>query len=376
MTQAECPEPNTLRARVAGIVSGRSWSWPQASEADAFLAVVEAEGVTGLVHLAMADSPPGHEVPLEVATALRVRAQAEVARHMHATREAQRIQGLLWQAGIPVIWLKGMALGQWLYPQAHLRRVSDIDLLFADYATTTQATAVLAPLGYAPPNPHIAGDLVVHELLLTAGHPRLDLDMHWDLSNGALFAGRLDWTTLESDAVALPGFGAGARCLAPVHALLHACMHRTANALAGHPNQLRWLYDFHLLAQVLEEQDWRRLVEVASGAALADCCAEGLRASHAAFATEIPGWTMQALAEAAAREPVRTHRLGSWGYRQLATLRRLPSLALRMRWLRQMAFPDLAHLRVRYGADGAGHVRILARRLLDGIARWRNYMGR
>ena len=188
---------------------------------------------------------------------------------------------------------------------------------------------------------------------------RLELDLHWDLSNAALFAHRLEWDELQADAMALPALAAGARGLGPVHALLHACMHRAANALVGQQDRLRWLYDIHLLAT--------------GRAGLADVVCAGLRASQAAFATALPAQVMARLDGQARREPVRSGRLGSWTYVQTATLRVLPR-GQRLRWLRQLLVPDLAHLQVRYGADGAGHLRLFGRRLLDGYARWRGYM--
>jgi len=48
----------------------------------------------------------------------------------------------------------------------------------------------------------------------------------------------------------------------------------------------------------------------------------------------------------------------------------------KLRWLWQLAMPSMAHLRVRYGGDGAGALRVGLRRLLDGFARWRGYARR
>jgi len=79
----------------------------------------------------------------------------------------------------------------------HLRDVADIDLLLPDHATTLRAAELLAPLGYSLPNPYIAGDLVVHELLAWSDRAQLELDLHWDLSNDALFAHRIGWNELH-----------------------------------------------------------------------------------------------------------------------------------------------------------------------------------
>ena len=161
--------------------------------------------------------------------------------------------------------------------------------------------------------------------------------------------------------------------MSTVHAFLHACLHRATNALTGREDRLRWLYDIHLLALGLNDDAWRKVVERASVAALADSCLSALQASRRLFATPVPAAVMDALAMAAAGEAVHTNRLGHWSYFQLACWRRLPGLRIRLRWLRQLLFPDMAHLRARYGCDGAGALRIGGRRLADGWRRWRGY---
>lgn len=96
-------------------------------------------------------------------------------------------------------------------------------------------------------------------------------DLHWDLSNDALFAGRLLWPTLMSDTLVLPALGADACGLSPVRALLHSCMHRALDHLTRRENRLRWLYDIHLLWESLQARQTeavRRAVELR----LADAC--------------------------------------------------------------------------------------------------------
>jgi hypothetical protein len=334
------------------------------------LVLARAEGVVGALHQALST---GDANDARLAQALLEEARVAAARNLLCVAEARRVQQALDAAGIPAIWLKGIALGQWLYPRPHLRDVADIDLLLPDHATTLRAAEVLAPLGYTLPNPHIAGNLVVHELLAWSERARLELDLHWDLSNGALFAGRLPWQVLAAEAIPLPGLGAGARGLSPRHALLHACLHRAVNMLTGQQDRLRWLQDIHLLACALDEADWAGLVEAATAAGLGDATLAGLQAVQRVFGTALPHEVGQALEQAASRESIRTQRLADWGYFQRSCWHRLPGLRTRLRWLRQLAVPDLAHMRVRYGADGAGAARLVIRRLRDGWRRWRGY---
>ena len=361
-----------LAARLVGSPAPSLAELVHAHGVDKVLAGSVDEGIVSLLEARLHDE--GFMVPMELLQPLAVRALACRARAMRWAPEVARIQQRLADAGIPTLWLKGAALAHWLYPQPFLRDVADIDLLLPDHATALRVAELLAPLGYAMSNPHIAGNLVVHELQVWSERHRLELDLHWDLSNGALFADRLRWAELEAGAMPLPGLGSGALGLGCMHALLHACMHRAANALVGQQDRLRWLYDIHLLAATLNPDDWEQLKATAARTAMADPVLAGLQASRTAFGTEVPVDVTTTLAAHARMESVRTDRLSSWTYYQWSTFMALPR-RLRLRWLRQLLFPDMGHLRARYGADGGGRIRLLWRRLLDGVSRWRNYVG-
>lgn len=342
---------------------------------EAVLAACEHEGVVSLVHARLSEGAVGTPVPAGLLEPLALRARQCAARSLLCQAEARRIQQALSAAGIGGLWLKGIALGHWLYPSMHLRDVADIDLLLPDHATTLRAGQVLAPLGYALPNPHIAGDLVVHELLAWSERAQLELDLHWDLSNAALFADRIAWEALRAQAHPLPALGGGAMGLSAAHALVHACLHRAINHLTRRENRLRWLYDIHLLWAGMAADAREHAVLLAVEAGAADATVSALEAVAAHFGTVVEAATLDRLRTAAAREKVGTRRLRRWSYFQWASWRRLGPVR-GLRWVRQLLFPDFAHLRVRYGSDGAGRGWILLRRLGDGVRRWRGYAGR
>ena len=373
---AESPS-ESLRRAIAGWIGGVPGGMPSAAcehhGLDAVLSAVEREGVVSLVHAAFAGMPADAQVPAALREALAERARHAAGRSMLALAEARRIQRALDDAGIRGLWMKGVALAHWLYPERHLRDFADIDLLLPDHATTLQGARVLEPLGYLLPNPHIAGDLVVHELLAWSQRAQLELDLHWDTSNDALFAERLAWDALAADSIALPDLAPGARGFSRMHGLLHASMHRAANYRSGRENRLRWLHDIHLLAGGLSTGEWAALPGMAQRLELAGPCLDALEASRAWFATPLPAAALEALSGAAESELLRCERLRSWGYFQGACWRALPDTAARLRWLRQVVLPDMAHLRVRYGGDGAGQARVVARRMMDGWSRWRGY---
>lgn len=367
-----------MRALLAAALRGEAdLAWPEEGAARvALLAEIEAQGVAALLHEIWSRPECRAAVPSGLREAVAQLDRAARMRDLLRLSEARRIGAALAAAGIDVLWLKGAALAHWLYPQPHLRPLGDLDVLFASHAEALRAAEVLAPLGYRLPIRHIAGDLYVHELLAVhAGHG-LELDLHWRLANPALFSERLQWTELRAAAIAVPALGEGARALYPVHALLHACLHRAGNQRSGRADRLIGLFDLHRLAQRLTDQDWARFVELAVERRVAEPCLDALRASARDLGTMWRDEVLQALRAAAEREWLRSAKLSGWTYAQYATLRELPGLGARLRWLRQMLVGDLAHLRERYGGGGETRTsRLLARRLRDGFRRWRGYRG-
>ncbi len=298
------------------------------------------------------------------------------ARALVRASEARRIGQCLHAQGIDHLWLKGAALSTWLYPSAHLRDCADIDVLFETRAAANRAVDALAALGYACPARHIAGDLYVHELLARSDHLGLELDLHWRLSNNALFADRLAWPELRADAQALSALSDGALGLSPVHAFMHACMHWAGNRLLPQSNTLHWLYDLHLLALRFTADEWQQVRGLAQSRRLSGTCLAALDETSSVFGSEIPDDVRIALSGQARSERLRPALLRHWWYFQYATMCELPTWRMRGRWLRQMLIGDRAHLRERYGADGAGDGRVLMRRVIDGVRRLWGYATR
>jgi hypothetical protein len=359
---------DTQRKYAADWLLGHAWHAPhQVPDID----LLVEEGVVGWAYARALDA--GDAIPAAWQAQLAVRAREAAVQHLRATDAAQRIQHVLDEARIPGLWLKGAALAQWLYPQPHWRDVGDLDLLLPDPAMVGQLTGPLADAGIVLPNPHPAGDLVTHQVTAIDGRGGIELDLHWDIGNAPLFAGRLPWPGLHDRAQALPALGAEARGLSPVDALLHACLHRAANRLTARHDRLRWLLDLHLLVARFDDGDWPVFVARAREAGIAGHCHDGLAATARLLSTVVPTQAMDALADAATGESIRSARLGEWWYVQRCNWQALPGTRSKLRWLRQSVMPDAAHLRVRYGADGAGWGVVAGRRLRDAWRRWRGW---
>ncbi|MFN7183309.1 MAG: nucleotidyltransferase family protein [Thermomonas haemolytica] len=338
---------------------------PQALTDAEGLAMAKREGVLPLLEAALRVSPQWPELPQDFRNALQAEVRQAIGLDLFRRHELSRVAAALAAGGLRVLLLKGNALGLWLYPQPHLRVTRDIDLLFASRAEADRAVDLLSPLGYvAEPNP---GRLFFERKskLLVDGSSRGELDLHCKLLNAPLFSEVFPFDVLWTPAMALPGLPPTVRALAPVHALLHACLNRALDIQAGEPERLKLAWDVHLLVSRLAPHEWEQLLAVAREKRIAGACMRMFDETRALFATPFPPPVLSGLQAAMASEPLDWARLQDWPYMQWQNCRALPSLALRLRWLYERLFPTTSRLRGRYG-DGS-RWRLLLRRFLRGV---------
>lgn len=332
------------------------------------LEVATREGIVALVH----ERLDAQHYPDEVLAPFAAATRGEAAMLLMREGECRRVLAAMAAEGLPALLLKGSALAYWAYAEPHLRKCVDIDLLLRSRAEVDRATSALAALGYQLRERTVPGDLISYELTCirrASVGARVDLDLHWRLVNAPLYAERLQPDELWRDAIALPRLGPSAFGLSPVHALLHACMHRALNLQFGDGDRLKWLYDLHVLAGRLDHLQWQALTQLAIERGLAGTCLHGLKAAQAEFATVLPEPPASELANAAAGETLDMHRVHRWLYMQRANCMALPSSRLRLRWLRQRLLPDAGYLRDRYGKQYGSLPAIVLGRLRDGLRR-------
>jgi hypothetical protein len=220
----------------------------------------------------------------------------------------------------------------------------------------------------APP-----GDVVSSEVVCigpVGPVERCLVDVHWRLCSSPLFRHALLWDEVHAEARPLPALGPGARGLAAGHAFVNACVNRAAKLHFGLGDQLRLLYDVSLLAQRLDENQWRPVLDLAARRGCAGACHHGLVAAREVGPTA-PAAVLEALDVLARLEKVRIERLRDWAYAQRAMFFALPTWRMRLRWLRQRLWPDAAFMRGRYGDAGGGTTRWFWQRLRDGWSRLR-----
>jgi hypothetical protein len=198
----------------------------------------------------------------------------------------------------------------------------------------------------------------------------VEVDIHWRLSNSALHADRFSFDELMAASVAIPSLGPNARGLGPVHATLHAAMHRASNIEIGVGDRLKWLYDFVVLEKHLGPDEWSQLVVLARERQLAGVTLSALEATSAMFGTVFPEGVLAALREAAQGEPLDASRLDDWAYMQAQTMRALPGWGAKLRWLWQRVFPSRDYMTYLYG-DRGGYAALMWERVKRAWGKWR-----
>jgi hypothetical protein len=149
----------------------------------------DAHGVTPFVArnlAAMGDAG----IPEPARRALERARRMNAARSALAARLLRQVLRALGDAGVPVIPLKGVALGQWLYGDPSLRVSSDVDIL-VPRRDAIRAVRLLVALGYspAPGEPDVGPedlDLLLDSNIeygfLSPAWSACPVELHWDMA--------------------------------------------------------------------------------------------------------------------------------------------------------------------------------------------------
>lgn len=347
--------------------SGRPPPLDDAVTAQQLLDAAEREGVAALLEARLRSEGGWEALSERQRDALQSHVRGVAAHWLLRLDELRRIEQVLSAAGMRVLLLKGSALALWLYPQPFLRMGGDVDLLLESADASSQAEALLAPMGYVrafdPGDTHFELTLRRH----VDDTLRCELDVHSRLLNAAAYAELFSFDELWVEAQNLCGVGPCMRALSPTHALAHACLNRALDMQNAIPDRLKLLYDLRLMSAHNEDADWRALCALAADKKIAGVCLRSLQDAVRDVGAVVPPSVAERLQALAVQEPTDYRRIGDWRYMQWQHLRALPTLGARLHWLRQRLLPGAAQLRALYG-DGPLW-RLWLRRLGRGVVR-------
>ena len=227
---------------------------------DLLVASAEAEGLApALGFVLKAKAPEG--VPVSAQERLSRHLADSVARQLILSRELAGLLRHFGAAGVPVIPLKGLALGETLYPDPALRPSSDLDLLVRP-ETLLPVDELLRSLGYRRlPDAHSWDfDIAYDRATLYQGPSGVRVDLHW----GLLSDPRYTWNEREGltvwhRAVRIRVAGEEALGLSPEDLLLYLALHLAVHhGLRG----LLWYWDLFLVIERWGcRLDWQAVIE-------------------------------------------------------------------------------------------------------------------
>lgn len=257
----------------------------------------------------------------------------------HRLADLREVLAALAGQGAGALILKGTALAYSLYDAPELRPRTDTDLLVPKEAMD-DVRAVLLGLGFQE-RVSSGDEHGLQQATFTRGMHVYDV--HWAVTNRAVFADVLRYDELASRAVALPRIGEHALGLSHVDALLLACVHRVVH----HHNDERliWLRDIVLLVDAMSRDEKRAFWHLAVERGVAGICIQSIELACGASGAE----EFLTAEEIARDEPSRLFlRDVTRGREMLVNLRALPWGA-RLRRLRQLAFPPAAFMEQSFG---------------------------
>jgi len=208
--------------------------------------------------------------------------------------ELARLLGLLGEAGIPVIPLKGVALAQSLYGDAALRVCSDIDILVPPN-TVPEALGLIRASGYRDDfrEPFFC-DLVMrygrhYDVVREDRALSYRLELHWKfLHNSSKNDEAI--TDLWAEVRPKAFFGVRAYTLTPEWEFLYLAMHAT-----DHQWMLKWLVDIHEISS-FASVDWQMVMKKAEHLELDLVVRQTLTACSLLLGTPMPeGYSPTAL---------------------------------------------------------------------------------
>jgi hypothetical protein len=281
-------------------------------------------------------------------------------------RAARVVIDALHGAGVRALAIKGVHLGNTLYPDSFLRARHDTDLLIR-VSDRGPVLRVLRDLGYER-QVEQTGEAVLGQIMFDRPHgPGVPLDVHWRLARPHAAAALFDVEAMMARSVEIPRLGEHARGPAAADALALACVHRAAHH-AGH-DLLLWMYDVHLLIASFNDADSAAFARLAVDRGMASLCSSMIQEAYEAFRLPRAADLARHLSAAAASEPTAAllHARRWWGTLPM-DLRALPRWSDRVRVVAGHAFPPPAYMRRTYAPSSRAplpwlYVRRVARAL-------------
>ena len=266
------------------------------------------------------------------------------------------------------ILFKGAALAHAYYPQPWLRPSTDSDCLidpqdrekFNELLTTQLKFKKLFA---------IEGELVSYQSTYVrklTKNTNLVLDLHWRVNNRQSLAKIYNIDEISERGTTTANLNHAVMIPSAVDSILLSCIHRSGHH--ADDERLIWLYDIHLLANKLNEDDWEELCLLCEDKQLAAITLDAFTVCQDLLHTELPDNVKETITELAKRdEPSKLllqRNVSQWKlFKQ--DLKSLDNIQLKAQLLKENLLPSSDYIRQSMKTDNIvkGH----SKRLLKGV---------
>lgn len=226
---------------------------------DHFIHTLRPHGILPFIRSHIRSWPVSCQPPPEITSLLDAMFLRSAARNLLIGRQLESVLAAMQGAGIPVVLLKGQALGYTIYGDPAVRLSLDIDLLVKP-GDVDGCDAVLRGLGYSCPVRHFTrSQSEVHHDSYSPSGPGVKIELHWTPSfTFPMFPG--DWLDKAFERkISIREGGFSWFTLDPVDHLIYLIFH---NIVQHFSLRIDWICDMAFLMDSLRvPQDWERLRE-------------------------------------------------------------------------------------------------------------------
>jgi hypothetical protein len=274
---------------------------------DRFVRIARFHRVQGLVWHSLQSTEA--EIPRQAALALSTDTKLIVATNLRTSVEARHLRTDFDQAGLDLLFVKGLTIGALAYPKPLLKMGWDIDLLIAP-EQLAQAAELLGSRGYRLVTPQRPADLMSwhrrRKESVWTRDPGLHIELHTRLADNRLLIPSID---VHSPRQLVAVAGVSLPTLAGDQLFAYLCVHGASSAWF----RLKWIADFAGLLKPLAPAEIERLY------ALSQRLGAGRAADQALLLAETLFGSLAGTDLKARLERDRTSRwLAAEAYRQLA----------------------------------------------------------
>jgi hypothetical protein len=235
---------------------------------DRFLGLAQFHRIEGLAWKSL--SANLSELPAKVRVALSEAASSIAAQNLQASAECRVLRDRFEEGGVPLLFLKGLALGAIAYGNSTLKAAIDVDLLI-DPADLGKAAGLMRECGYhlAAPSESPKDELLrswhrrCKESVWTRDRPRLQIDLHTQAADNRHIIPSINVNSMRQSIDV--GDGNHLPTLADEELFTYLAVHGASSAWF----RLKWLSDFaaflHGASAQRIDRFYRRSLELGAG---------------------------------------------------------------------------------------------------------------